>query len=98
MPRPVLDYPIGIIRLTIIEWGAAMRILTAALVVLCIAARSQCQPAPTKPITSISLPDIRVDYFGAEKGYAVGSNAVTMLCVLRNVGRAALPEGTLRVR
>ncbi len=41
---------------------------------------------------------IRVDYFGAEKGYAEGMNTVTMLCVLRNVGKEAVPENRLKVR
>lgn len=47
---------------------------------------------------STALPEIRVDYFGAEKGYAEGVNTVPILCVVRNVGKSALAANTLRVR
>ena len=43
-------------------------------------------------------PPIRVEYFGAERGFAIGMQAVTMLCVLRNTGAAPIAENTLRLR
>ena len=43
-------------------------------------------------------PDLRVEFLGAEKGFAVGTQSVTILCVIRNIGSVALPENSARVR
>ncbi len=43
-------------------------------------------------------PDARVEYFGAEGGYAVGTQSVTFLGIVRNVGAMPLPERALRLR
>lgn len=45
-----------------------------------------------------SSPDVRVEYFGPERGYVVGAESVTLLCIVRNVGTGPLPEKTLRLR
>lgn len=42
-------------------------------------------------------PDLRVEYFGAEKGYAVGNDNISVLCVIRNAGTAPLPANTVRL-
>ncbi len=42
--------------------------------------------------------DIAVDYFGLERGYTVGGQPVTLLCVVRNRGKEALPANQLRLR
>ena len=41
---------------------------------------------------------VKVEFFGAEKGFAAGSNQVNLLCVVRNTGKEALAANTLRVR
>ncbi|HZO90911.1 MAG TPA: hypothetical protein VFB38_21480 [Chthonomonadaceae bacterium] len=43
-------------------------------------------------------PNIHIEFFGAERGYAVGTESVVFLCVVRNVGTAPLPENALRLR
>jgi len=45
-----------------------------------------------------AAPDLQVEFLGCEKGFAVGSQSVTMLCVIRNTGAAPLPENSARVR
>ncbi len=76
----------------------ACRVAAAAILLVALGSQKAiCQANPTPPALA-PAPDIRVDFFGAEKGYAIGANDVTMLCVLRNVGRAALPANALRVR
>ena len=47
---------------------------------------------------SAALPDLQVEFLGCEKGFATGEQSVAMLCVIRNVGAAPLPENTARVR
>lgn len=42
-------------------------------------------------------PDLRVEYFGAERGYAVGTENVPILCILRNAGTAPLPANSVRL-
>ena len=42
-------------------------------------------------------PDLRVEFFGAERGYAVGTENVPILCLLRNVGTAPLPANSVRL-
>jgi hypothetical protein len=42
-------------------------------------------------------PDLRVEYFGAERGYSVGTDNVSVLCILRNVGTAPLPANSVRL-
>lgn len=42
--------------------------------------------------------DIRVVFLGAENGYAVGSQHVRMLCVIKNEGSTSLPEKRVRLR
>src|SRR5690349_17333380 len=48
-------------------------------------------PAPPSP-------QLRVEFLGPEKGFAIGSQSVSILCVIRNVGAGTLPENTARVR
>src|SRR5690242_17513511 len=43
-------------------------------------------------------PELQVEFLGCEKGFAVAGQSVTMLCVIRNVGTAELPENSARVR
>lgn len=54
--------------------------------------------AQSPPAKSNPAPDIRIISFSAERGYVVGAVPVTLLCVVKNVGDAPLPEKTLRVR
>ena len=54
---------------------------------------AQSQPAKSNP-----APNIRIISFSAERGFVVGSSPVTLLCVIKNVVDAPLPEKTLRVR
>jgi len=42
--------------------------------------------------------DLHVEFLGPEKGFAVGAQSVTILCVIRNTGGGALPENAARVR
>ena len=42
-------------------------------------------------------PDLRVEFFGAERGYTVGTENVPVLCILRNAGTAVLPAGAVRL-
>jgi hypothetical protein len=42
-------------------------------------------------------PDLKVEYFGAERGYAVGTDNVAILCILRNAGNAPLPANSVRL-
>jgi hypothetical protein len=46
----------------------------------------------------VAAPDLQVEFLGCEKGFAVGAQSVTMLCVIRNAGTAVLPENSARVR
>lgn len=55
------------------------------------------KPAPAVRQAAVSKPDLRVEYFGAEKGYAVGTENVSILCILRNTGTAPLPANTVRL-
>ena len=56
----------------------------------------QAQQAP--PLRKPDGPDIRIEFLGAESGYAVGTRAVTTLCVIRNVGNVSLQPNLLRLR
>jgi len=62
------------------------------------AASAQAPAAPMPPASNPPMPELRVEYLGAEKGYAVGTKDFTLLCVVRNVGMAPLPDKTLRLR
>lgn len=42
-------------------------------------------------------PELKVEFFGAERGYTVGNENVPVLCVLRNVGTAALSANSVRL-
>jgi len=42
-------------------------------------------------------PDLRVEYFGAERGYSVGTENVSILCILRNAGTAPVPANSVRL-
>jgi hypothetical protein len=53
---------------------------------------------PNATQANATAPDVRVEFLGAESGYAVGMQSVTLLCVVRNVGSAPLPDRTLRLR
>ncbi len=61
-------------------------------------------PAAPKPLAAVAgqpantlKPDLRVEFFGAERGYAVSTETVPVLCVLRNVGTATLPANAVRL-
>ncbi len=54
--------------------------------------------AQSPPVQSDPAPDIRIISFSAERGYIVGASPVILLCVIKNMGVAPLPEKTLRVR
>ncbi|HLK55202.1 MAG TPA: hypothetical protein VKU00_01475, partial [Chthonomonadaceae bacterium] len=71
-------------------------VLPALFVSLRAGTAQSVAPDPVKG--SPAAPEIRVEYFGAEPGYAVGRSQVAFLCVVRNVGKAALPENVLRLR
>ncbi len=51
-----------------------------------------------KPTPKQDAPEIRVEFLGAEEGFAVGTQSFTTLCIVRNVGNSSLPLGTLRLR
>ncbi len=53
--------------------------------------------AAANVVSPVQPPDVRVEYFGAEKGYVIGGESIVLLCVVRNVGGTALPEHTLRL-
>lgn len=57
-----------------------------------------CGTARAQEGKKASVPELRVEFFGAERGVAIGAESVTLLCVLRNVGNAPLPEKTVRLR
>jgi hypothetical protein len=44
-----------------------------------------------------AMPDLRVEFFGAERGYSVGAENVPVLCILRNAGTAMLPANSVRL-
>ena len=80
-----MSFRIGTVR-------SALRLLSAAAMVFTIGAVRPAAAAED-PLTTV-----KVEFFGAEKGYAAGSGHVTLLCVLRNTGKEPLPASTLRVR
>ena len=43
-------------------------------------------------------PSVQVDYFGAENGFTAGGASIPVLCVVRNIGTAAIPENSVRLR
>ncbi len=43
-------------------------------------------------------PEVKVEFLGAEDGFAVGTQSFTTLCIVRNVGNSSLPQGSLRLR
>lgn len=53
------------------------------------------QPSSTQ---SALHSDVRVEYFGAERGYLVGQDNLTLLCVVRNFGPTPLGDSALRLR
>lgn len=57
-----------------------------------VCAQNEAKPAPPPG------PDLQVEFLGAEKGYVEGTQSVSMLCVIRNVGTGSLPENSARVR
>jgi hypothetical protein len=69
----------------------------ACLLLALIAVRVHAQSGQPEAI-SPPAPEVRVEFFGPERGYTVGSQSVTLLCVVRNVGAAPLPENALRLR
>jgi hypothetical protein len=70
-----------------------------AILALCLwsAAGAWAQGEQKTPVAP-GGPEARVEFFGAERGYTVGQANVTLLCVVRNVGTAPLPENALRLR
>ena len=44
-----------------------------------------------------AISDLRVEFFGAERGYSVGAENVPVLCILRNAGTAVLPADSVRL-
>lgn len=57
-----------------------------------LTAQGQAQTEATLPA------EARIEYFGADRGYAVGAQEVILLCIVRNVGDTPLPENALRLR
>src|SRR5206468_2146292 len=41
---------------------------------------------PSATQSAGTAPEVRIEFFGAERGYAIGGQNVTLLCILRNVG------------
>jgi hypothetical protein len=70
--------------------------LVLAAAALCSPALCRAQNAPAPPSTQ-PTPQVRVEYFGAERGYTVGHSDVVLLCVVRNIGITPVPEKTLRL-
>jgi len=60
-------------------------------------ANSQTAASASNVTSPLLPPEVRVEYFGTEKGYVVGGESVVLLCVVRNIGGTALPEHTLRL-
>lgn len=84
-------------RLIFRQFRTIVRRLTLpALCLACLLPRMGASAQTKSPPPS--GPDIRIEYFGSEKGYTVGSESVTFLCIVRNNGTAALPENSLRLR
>ena len=55
-------------------------------------ARSAAQGLPAV------APQVQIVYFGAERGFVVGTQPVTLLCVARNTGAVPILENALRLR
>ncbi len=58
-------------------------------------------PIPVALTTNHQPPatnDVRIETFAAERGYVVGAENAVLLCVVRNMGSAPLPENLLRLR
>jgi hypothetical protein len=68
--------------------GAA---LAASLLWAATAGRAQNAP------TAAAMPQVRVEYFGTERGYTIGRSDIVLLCILRNIGTNPLPEKALRL-
>jgi hypothetical protein len=62
------------------------------------AAQPNARPGTAQAVQVPAAPDIHIEFFGAERGYAAGMENVTLLCVVRNAGTAPLPENTLQLR
>ncbi len=57
----------------------------------------KAEQSPPAAVKAALRPELRVEFFGAERGFAVGRDEVSVLCVLRNVGGAALPANAVRL-
>lgn len=49
-------------------------------------------------LSSPTQPGVRVEFFGPDRGFVVGNQPVTLLCVVRNVGQVPLPTNHFRLR
>jgi hypothetical protein len=76
------------------KWGSR---LIAAAAIIVTAAHCRAQNAPIPPPVTVPAPQVRVEYFGAERGYTFGHNDVVFLCVVRNIGTTPVPEKALRL-
>lgn len=76
--------------------GARIR-RAGALVASTVFFACGCALAQNQNKAEAPTPEVRVEYFGAEKGYAVRGEAVTLLCVVRNIGTGPLPDHAVRL-
>ena len=73
--------------------------LATAVAFIVIATLPLLAQNPSRKLTpKQDAPEIRVEFLGAEDGFAVGMQSFTTLCIVRNVGNSSLPQGTLRLR
>lgn len=79
-----------------IKQGRYCFALIGALLAISMACAYAQEPAVAPQETS--APDVRVEFFGPERGYSVGAQDVALLCVVRNVGGSELVANSLRLR
>ena len=92
--------------------SARRPVMARALFSLCLlsgwgAGRARAQNAAQVPaapkaavggqVAGAPKPDLRVEYFGAERGYSVGTEHVSILFILRNAGTAPVPANSVRL-
>ncbi len=85
-------------------WKGWRRAILTALTLACLGAGAWAQGTgnsvtpQNKPVATPPAPDARIEFFGAERGYAVRGDSVTFLGIVRNEGNGPLPENALRLR
>lgn len=73
------------------QFALAFLVFFVCLLVPCLPSAAPQPPAVNQPILS-------VDFLGAEQGYAIGTQSVILVCVVRNVGSQSLTENQARIR